>query len=139
VGVQPRTTVSLKEQSPTPIQGAVLEVIKEVAKKENIDWKVLYGICLKESSTCDTGRVGDKGWSYGAFQMNQYWQPNTKTCAVDLKCSAEWTAKRLKKHEHLGLWNMIRSHNGLVGDRDGNGEVDNAYYPNEVLKIIATL
>lgn len=138
---QTQTLESSVSTHSTPFRasGVIEAKIKEIARKENIDWKILMGICLKETTTCDTTRVGDDGWSYGAFQMNQYWQPNTKECAVDLECSAEWTAKRLKKHEHLGLWDMIRSHNGLVGDRDGDGEVDNAYYPNDVLKIIANL
>lgn len=121
-----------------PVSVAAIETIKQVAEEEDVDWKVLLGICLKESN-CNTNRIGDGGKSFGAFQMHQGWQPNTKSCAVDLKCSAEWTAKRLKRHEHLGLWDMIRSHNGLVGDRNGDGEVDNAYYPNDVLKIISSL
>lgn len=120
------------------VSGSAIEVIQKVARETDTDWKVLAAICIKESN-CNTNRIGDGGLSYGAFQMHQKWQPNTKSCAVDFECAATWTAKRLKKHEHLGLWDMIRSHNGLVGDRNGDGEVDNAYYPNDVLKIIETL
>lgn len=115
-----------------------VEVIKQVAEKEGIDWKVLYGICVKESN-CNSDRVGDSGNSYGAFQIHQKYHPGTVECAKDLKCSAEWTAKRLKRFAHLGEDSMILSHNGLVGDRNGDGQVDNIYYLKDVRKIVTSL
>lgn len=109
-----------------------VEVIKKVAEKEGIDWKVLYGICVKESN-CNSDRVGDSGNSYGAFQIHQKYHPGTVECAKDLKCSAEWTAKRLKRFSNLGEWKMIQSHNGLLANNA------NAYYVEDVLQIIQSL
>lgn len=109
-----------------------VEVIKQVAEKEGIDWKVLYGICVKESN-CNSDRVGDSGNSYGAFQIHQKYHPGTVECAKDLKCSAEWTAKRLKRFSNLGEWKMIQSHNGLLANNA------NAYYVEDVYNIIKSL
>ena len=110
-----------------------VEVIKKVAEKEGIDWKILYAICKKESN-CTANRVGDGGRSFGAFQIHTGYHPSiTWEQATDLEWAAEWTAKRLKRHAHLGEYTMIRSHNGLVKNNA------NAYYVEDIYRIMNTL
>lgn len=130
---QKQTLESSASTHSTPVRASgVIEAIQEVASKEGIDWKILYGICKKESN-CNPDRVGDNGNSYGAFQIHQKYHPGTIECAKDLKCSAEWTAKRLKRHAGLGEWKMIQSHNGLLANNA------NAYYVEDVYEIIENL
>lgn len=130
---QKQTLGSSTSTHSTPVRASgVIEAIQEVASKEGIDWKILYGICKKESN-CNPDRVGDNGNSYGAFQIHQKYHPGTIECAKDLKCSAEWTAKRLKRHAGLGEWKMIQSHNGLLANNA------NAYYVEDVYEIIENL
>jgi hypothetical protein len=114
------------------VSGSVIEVIKPIANKYGIDWKILAAICLKESR-CNADRVGDNGWSFGYYQIHQKYHPNTIKCAKDLECATEWTAKRLKRHESLGTWEMVRSHNGLVANNA------NAYYVEDVKTIMQSL
>lgn len=148
VGEEPLQSTSIAERNRAHPEGGVVktkdeggagspvapqvEVIKKVAEKEGIDWKILYGICKKESN-CNGDRVGDSGNSYGYFQIHQKYHPGTIKCAKDLKCAAEWTAKRLKRHAHLGEYEMLRSHNGLVANNA------NAYYVEDIYQIIKSL
>lgn len=131
-GVPVSSTVETKTMGGAEPVAPQVAVIKEVAEKAGISWKILYAICKKESN-CNPNRVGDSGNSYGAFQIHQKYHPGTIECAKDLKCSAEWTAKRLKRHANLGEWKMIQSHNGLLASNV------NAYYVEDVLKIIQSL
>lgn len=114
------------------VSGSVIGTIKPIAEKYNLDWKILVALCLKESQ-CRADRVGDSGWSFGYYQIHQKYHPNTIKCAKDLECATEWTAKRLKRHESLGTWEMVRSHNGLVANNA------NSYYVEDVKAIIEKL
>jgi len=101
-------------------------IIKDLAFKYKIDWKIVRAICDVESN-CSSQRVGDGGKSFGAYQIYSVAHPNiSKTQATDFKWATEWTIKRLKKHEHLGRDEMIRSHNGLVKSKS------NQWYVNKV-------
>lgn len=128
----PKASESSMSTTSPVIRASDAEAIKQVAEKYGLDWKILMGICIKESN-CNPDRVGDGGKSYGAFQIHQKYHPGTIDCAKDLKCSAEWTAKRLKRHAHLGESEMVRSHNGLVANNA------NAYYVSDIYKIIESL
>lgn len=91
-----------------------LDTIKRVASEENVDWKILMGICMEESRGCSHGEVGDGGDSIGWFQINKPWDRNvTVEEAHNLEFSARWTAKRLKQYAAKGGWDYaIRKHNG---------------------------
>lgn len=112
------------------------KTVKKIASEEGIDWKVLWAIYQKESQG-DCQRIGDghlKNPSIGCYQINQGYHPQiTMEQATDLEWSSRWTAQRLKKHESLGLDEMIRSHNGLVADHS------NDWYVQDVKKIMASL
>jgi hypothetical protein len=111
-------------------------IIKEAARKNGIDWKILYAIFQKESQG-DCTRIGDthlKNASYGCFQINLGYHPTiTPKQASDINFSANWTAERLKKNEWRGESEMIRSHNGLVSNHS------NDWYVDDVYNIISTL
>lgn len=95
--------------------GSNKAVIQRVAQEENIDWKVLYGICMEEARGCTSyDGNGDNGQSWGWFQINHPSHPEvTKEQATDLAWSAHWTAQRLKAYAEKGGWEYaIRKHNG---------------------------
>jgi hypothetical protein len=116
-----------QDESPLSIE----DKIRKVAEKYEIDWKILKAICIKESN-CDSSRTGDGGKSWGAYQIYSVAHPNiTEEQARDFDWSTEWTAQRLNAHKHLGEYEMIRSHNGLV--------TWNNYYVDDVYKIMKTL
>ena len=103
------------------------EIVKSVASKYDMDWRILWAVCKVESN-CNSDRIGDSGNSYGAFQINLPSHPNiTKEQAFDFKWSADWTAKRLKNNEWRGRDEMIRSHNGI-------GKKTNQWYVSRVLE-----
>lgn len=92
------------------------DVIKKVASEEGIDWKILYGIFLKETQGNCT-RIGDTHLSkasVGCYQISRIYHPEvTDEQAMDLEWSSHWTAKRLKsKAEKFGMDNAIAMHNG---------------------------
>lgn len=128
----PKTSASSMSKPSPVIRAADVQAIQTISSKYGIDWKILAAICVKESN-CNPERVGDNGQSYGAFQIHQKYHPGTIECAKDLTCAAEWTAKRLKRHAHLGESEMVRSHNGLVANNA------NAYYVADVKRIMETL
>lgn len=114
------------EEGATP-----LSIIKKTAEKHGIDWKIVQAICQKESQ-CDSSKTGDSGKSWGAYQIYSVAHPEiTESQARDFEWATEWTVKRLKAHAHLGEYNMIRSHNGLVTWND--------YYVDDVYSIMKTL
>lgn len=97
----------------TPSQ---MDVIKKVASEEGINWKVLYGIFLKETQGNCT-RIGDTHLSkasVGCYQISRIYHPEvTDDQAMDLEWSSRWTAKRLKlKAEKFGMDTAIALHNG---------------------------
>lgn len=136
VSTQPVSVVSETEgnaHTVYPVTPETAGTLKKIASKYDIDWKILYAICKKESN-CNSERVGDGGKSLGAFQIHTGYHPTiTKEQATDFSWSAEWTAKRLKRYAYLGESEMIRSHNGLVPNNA------NGYYVEDVYKIMETL
>ncbi len=113
----PETTENPTEPSFDP-----KKTIYRVAKEENIDWKVLYAICMEESRGCTSPKeLGDGGQSRGYFQIYKTAHPEiTDEQAYDLGWSARWTAKRLKKYAEIGGWDYaIRKHNGNADINEG--------------------
>lgn len=117
-GGQPATSLSIEE------------TIQKIAKEYNFNWKILYAICLKESN-CNSEAIGDEGKALGYYQIHYRMHKVSEKEAKDLQFSTEWTLKRLLKHSHLGEYEMIRSHNGLVSW--------NNYYVEDVYKIMEKL
>lgn len=107
------------------------------ANAGEIDWKVLYGIYMKESSG-DCSRVGDKHLpkpSYGCYQWSLYHHPDLDIeCAKDLACSTRMTAERLARYARVGgIDYAIRKHNG------GTDNPATLQYLKDVQKIIQSL
>jgi len=117
------------ESNPSTPQG-VVEKIKEISAEENFNWKIVYGILLKESGG-DCSRIGDTHLpqaSYGCYQINRGYHPEvTEEQAGDIDWSTRWTIQRLKRYAHLGEFEMIRSHNGLVADHSNDQYVEDVY------------
>ena len=70
-------------------------ILQRVGKRTGVDWKILYGLCKKES---DLGRVmvGDNGKALGWFQIHTGYHPEvTVSQAMDLEHAAEWAAEYL--------------------------------------------
>ena len=132
-----------------PIDTSVLGTVKRVAKDENIDWKVLYGICLKESgckipdcSKVDGACDGYKSAGYFQIHLPKHSDVD-QAKASDIEWSARWTAKRLKKYAAIGGWDYaIRKHNGNADIATGEWAKSyrmTAEYLQDVKGIIASL
>jgi len=124
----------------TEPQREVQKVIKRIAKEHGADWKMAYAICLKESR-CNvhldcSAQYGlcDNGQSFGPWQI---YRPQAKGITVeqaeDIEWSTNWSIARLKRHEKLGEYEQIRSHNGLYDDNR------NAGYVEDVQKLMSIL
>ena len=125
---QPVSNVAVAEETPTDAPVLIeevesesqavsslppsAEIVKSVADKYDIDWRILWAVCKVESN-CNSDRVGDNGSSFGAFQINLPSHPNiTKEQAFDFKWSADWTAKHcLKYKDDAGMFGVC--HNGI--------------------------
>jgi hypothetical protein len=104
-------------------QRKVQRTIKRIAGKHNVDWKMAYAICFQETGCnpeIDCSRqygLCDNGESFGAWQINKPWKKNIAIeQALDFEWATEWSILRLKRHESLGQYEQIRSHNGLYDD-----------------------
>ena len=92
-------------------------VLKKVGAETGIDWKVLYGIFMKETQL-DCDKMGDFQMSkpsIGCFQISLHYHPEIKLSqATDLGWSAKWTAERMKKTlDSTGSMDLaIMAHNG---------------------------
>lgn len=92
-------------------------ILQKVGEKTGVDWKVLYGIFMKETQL-DCDRMGDYQMSkpsIGCFQISLHYHPEVKMSqATDLEWSATWTAERMKKTlESTGSMDLaIALHNG---------------------------
>jgi len=98
------------------VSGSAIEVIQKVAQKEEIDWKILMALFIKETQG-DCNREGDKDFikpSWGCYQINKHYHPEvTWEQATDIEWSSYWTANRLKeKAAKYGWDNAIAMHNG---------------------------
>lgn len=114
-----------------------VQTLKKVGRETGVDWKVLYGIFIKESQG-DCERIGDTHLaqpSIGCFQISLIYHPEIKLSqAIDLEWSARWTAERLKKYaEKGGIDYAVAKHNG-----NPNLPQVQAYLQ-DVKKIIASL
>lgn len=92
-------------------------ILKKVGAETGIDWKVLYGIFMKETQL-DCDKMGDFQMSkpsIGCFQISLHYHPEIKLSqATDLEWSAKWTAERMKKTlDSTGSMDLaIMAHNG---------------------------
>lgn len=109
-----------------------LPVIRQVAADVGVDWRMIYAIAGQESSF-GKNLVGDGGNStgwYHIYHINTCEYRETDVCIksadrLDFWKATYWTAKRLKRHEHLGLFEMARSHNGLVENHSNDWYAEN--------------
>lgn len=123
-----------------------IEMQARIANEEGVPPKMLRAIGVLESGE-GKKMVGDNGLSRGWYHIyfvNTCEHKQTAKCIkaedrMDFEKSTRWVAKRLKAHEALGEYEQIRSHNGLVGDNDGDGVVDNAFYVAHIKRIISEL
>jgi|GEM_PF-5901442 len=99
-------------ESKSQVASPYTQIIKRVSEEYGIDWKMIYAVCLVESN-CDTGRVGDNGKSFGAFQIHLPSHPDiTKEQATDFEWSLRWTIEHgLKYADDPEVF--YRNHNGL--------------------------
>lgn len=99
-------------ESKSQVASPYVQIIKRVSKEYGIDWKMIYAVCLVESN-CDTGRVGDNGESFGAFQIHLPSHPDiTKEQATNFEWSLRWTIEHgLRYAEKPELF--YKNHNGL--------------------------
>lgn len=99
--------------------------IKLISKEQEVDWKIIYAICKKESN-CNSRSIGDGGNSYGAYQIHMPSHPNiSPTKAQDFDWATRWTINRLKGHAETGGWDYaIRRHNGGMNDQTARYLVD---------------
>jgi LysM repeat protein len=90
-------------------------ILKRVGVKTGVDWKILYGLCKKES---DLGRVmvGDNGQSLGWFQIHTGYHPDVAASqAMDLEWAAEWAAGYLIKMGYFqDKFRALQRYNGSV-------------------------
>ncbi len=112
-------------------------IIQRVANDEGIDWKILWGLYIKETQG-NCNRIGDLHFvkeSVGCYQINKYFHPDiTYEQATNLEWSSRWVSKRLKKYAEIGGWDYsIAKHNG----NPANPQVQ--AYVSHVKEIIATL
>lgn len=131
------SVVTVKTNTRGNTHSPQVEVIKTVAEKEGIDWKVLAALHQKETQW-NCNREGDKQFikpSWGCYQINKHYHPEvTWEQATSLEWSSHWTAKRLKaKAEKYGWDNAIAMHNG-----NPNNPAVQAYLK-DVKKIIQSL
>jgi hypothetical protein len=127
--------VATEPNDVVPKVESIKDTIYRVAGEEGVNPKILYAISLVECPSQDPIKcVGDKGFSYGIFQIFLKVHPDISVAqAQDIEFSARWSAKRLKHYSFMGLWEMIRSHNGLVKNHSNDG------YVNKVLEIVKSL
>jgi hypothetical protein len=114
-----------------------ITTIKKVAKEQNIDWKLVYAVCLKESGCkipdCDNV-VGacDGHESMGYFQINKPAHPDiTEAQANDLAWSANWTIQHGAKYKDNPAL-FFKNHNGI-------GKTTNQWYVDGALEIFNKL
>lgn len=123
-------STALRSENPPTV-----EVIKQ--NSGQIDWKVLYGIFIKETQG-DCSRIGDTHLpkpSIGCYQWNLYFHPEADiNCLKDLACSTKMTAERLSRYAKIGgIDYAIRKHNGSANNPD------TLTYLNDVKRIMSEL
>jgi len=109
-----------------------VQIMQNVGGDVGIDWRMLYAISEQESSfgkhlSGDNGKSA--GW-YHIYHVNTCEYRLTDKCInaddrLDFEKATYWTAKRLKRHESLGLFEMARSHNGLVSNHSNDWYAEN--------------
>lgn len=105
--------VKAQPEAMTQTDGSgVTAVIQRIAKKHDIDWKLVKAICEVESH-CNSDRIGDNGGSYGAYQVSLPHHPDiTKEQAQDFEWATEWTIKHCEKYkDNKDLF--FACHNGI--------------------------
>jgi len=80
--------------------------IRRVAKKEGYNADYLVALAKCESSL-DQFAIGDQANSYGIFQINQGYWPDTKEIALDIEESTRWTINQLKQDRSY-LWSCSK-------------------------------
>ena len=74
-------------------------------------------ICMvKKESDYGKNMVGDHGLAIGYFQIHIDKHPVSYTCAMDLKCSLDYTVKMIKQNKGF-LWTTFEPCRKLVGFR----------------------
>jgi len=94
-------------------EGPIISKIQDVAIEEGVCWKTMIAIAKKESGL-NPNAIGDKGTSYGLFQIHLPAHPTvTIEQATNVEWSARWTAKRLKQYGIESNWlYAVACHNG---------------------------
>lgn len=83
------------------------EYIRWMALEYKVDPAMALYIAEHESHF-DTRAIGDHGQSYGAWQINRYYNPGVSVaCAHDPECSTDWTMKQLAAGK-ANLWSTWR-------------------------------
>jgi len=131
----------VEEEIVEPVAGTVDNsdkgIIQRVANEEGIDWKILWGLYIKETQG-DCTRIGDLHFvreSVGCYQINKYFHPHISyEQATDLEWSSRWVSERLKRYAEKGGWDYaVAKHNG----NPANPQVQ--AYLSHVKEIMATL
>ena len=96
----------------------VQETIKRISDKYDIDWKMVYAVCLVETGCspnpdCKSAGKCDGGESVGAYQIHLPSHPDiTEKQAMDFEWATEWTIKHCEKYKNDKKLFAI-CHNGI--------------------------
>lgn len=110
------------------------EIVKPIADKYGVDWRLVYSVCKVESN-CNSDRIGDGGNSYGAYQIYLPAHPDiTVEQAKNFEWATEWTIKhglRYKENPQL----FCKNHNGIAKVTN-DWYVDKCFTEYQKLKLI---
>lgn len=96
---------------PPTAQEILTEVCKERGYGEECA-KTLLGMMWKESQNVATA-VGDRGLALGYFQIHYRMHRVTKSCATDLRCSANWSLSYMERNGYPKYaLHAVQCHNG---------------------------
>jgi len=79
----------------------------EASIKYGVDYDLLLCLAQKESSF-NSLAIGDNGLAKGLFQIHTDKHSINDECAFDIKCSADWTAQKIKEGKGY-LWTTYKS------------------------------
>lgn len=124
--------------SPSEEDAPAIEIIKRISKREGIDWKMVYAVCLRESGcnmklNCEK-QVGlcDGGLSFGSYQIyNPSLDPERKRMAENFEEATLWTIKhgyRFKDNPAM----FFKNHNGIA-------KTTNQWYVDGTMEIYESL
>lgn len=115
----PKEEVEINKLQQPEKENSQISTIKRIAKEKNIDWKLVYAVCLKESGCkipdCSKVQGACDGYrSMGYFQINKDAHPDiTEAQANDLAWSATWTINHgMKYKDNPALF--FKNHNGIA-------------------------